>query len=147
MSAAWKGLHKNSDSTRKRFLLGWLPFSNGSCNMVGFFSFQLKMQFIKESLTSLKQSFLLMLSSIDGVLIGHSQQAGKQLSNALILCVEAMLISTQGLSFLWSGLVKCLFLYVQSSLFESHVYGLNNMYRRIICTRGQLYFLYSIFKD
>lgn len=146
MSAAWKGLHKNSDSTRKRFLLGWLPFSNGSCNMVGLFSFQLKMQFIKESLTSLKQSFLLMLSSIDGVLIGHSQQAGKQLSNALIL-YEAMLIATQGLSFLWSGLVKCLFLYVQSSLFESQVYGPNNMYRRIICTRGQLYFLYSILKD
>ena len=68
--------------------------------MVGLFPFQLKTQFIKESLTSLKQSFLLMLSSIDGVLIGHSQQAGKQLSNALILCVEAMLISTQGLSFL-----------------------------------------------
>lgn len=67
--------------------------------MVGLFSFQLKMQFIKESLTSLKQSFLLMLSSIDGVLIGHSQQAGKQLSNALIL-YEAMLIATQGLSFL-----------------------------------------------
>jgi len=67
--------------------------------MVGLFPFQLKTQFIKESLTSLKQSFLLMLSSIDGVLIGLSQQAGKQLSNALIL-YEAMLVSTQGLSFL-----------------------------------------------
>ena len=76
-----------------------LPFSNGSCNMVGLFSLQLKMQFIEESLTSLKQGFLLMLSSTDGLLIGHSQQAGKQLSNSLIL-YEAMLISTQRLSFL-----------------------------------------------
>lgn len=67
--------------------------------MVGLFPFQLKTQFIKESLTSLKQSFLLMLSSIDGVLIRLSQQAEKQLSNALIL-YEAMLVSTQGLSFL-----------------------------------------------
>lgn len=76
-----------------------LPFSNGSCNMVGLFSLQLKMQFIQESLTSLKQGFLLMLSSTDGLLIGHSQQVGKQLSNPLIL-YEAMLISTQRLSFL-----------------------------------------------
>lgn len=82
-----------------------LPFSNGSCNMVGLFSLQLKMQFIQESLTSLKQGFLLMLSSTDGLLIGHSQQVGKhsqqvgKLSNSLIL-YEAMLISTQRLSFL-----------------------------------------------
>lgn len=67
--------------------------------MVGLFSLQLKVQFIQESLTSLKQGFLSMLSSTDGLLIGHSQQVGKQLPDPLIL-YEAMLISTQRLSFL-----------------------------------------------
>ena len=63
-----------------------LPFPIGWCNMVGLFSFQLKMQFIKESLTSFRQSFLLMLSNIYGFLIGHSQQARELYFQTLWFC-------------------------------------------------------------
>lgn len=66
--------------------------------MVGLFSFQLKVLFIKEALTELKQNFPLMLRSIDGLLIGHSQQA-----EPLILYEATHFYTRTFISVVWPG--------------------------------------------